>query len=126
MSVLKKISLLLILSICVLSCKKEGPGGKAKVIGVVAHHGVVVPGATVYIKYGATDFPGNDISVYERSYTVDQNGNYAIGSLVKGNYYLYAVGYDTDAQGITEKLTGGVAITLTKKESKSQDIAVTE
>lgn len=123
---IQKAFVLLVLTISLFSCKKEGPGGKAKVSGIVAHHGVPVPGATMYIKYGATDFPGTDISVYDRSYAVDANGNYGIGSLVKGNYYLYAVGYDITSQGITEKLTGGVAITLSRKESKQQDVAVTE
>jgi hypothetical protein len=123
---IKKILLLFVITFAFFGCKKEGPGGKAKVSGNVAHHGAAIPGATVYIKYGATDFPGTDISLYERSYAVDQNGNYAIGSLVKGDYYLYAVGFDTDSQGITEKLTGGVAISLSKKENKQQDIAVTE
>ena len=123
---IQKTIFLFVLTISLFACKKEGPGGKAKVYGTVAHHGAVIPGATVYIKYGATDFPGTDISVYERSYPVDVSGNYAIGSLVKGDYYVYAVGFDTDSQGITEKLTGGVAFTLTKKDNKQVDIPVTE
>jgi hypothetical protein len=124
---LKSVSIVLFLAVLSLaSCKKEGPGGKAKIYGKVAHHGNAVPNSTVYIKYGASEFPGTDVSQYERSYQADVNGDYAIGSLVQGNYYLYSVGYEENSSGIVEQVTGGAGVTIEKKDSKQQDIAVTE
>jgi hypothetical protein len=108
------------------ACKKAGPGGKAKVYGVVAHHGAAIPGAVVYIKYGATESPGTSIALYDNNFTCSADGSYSIGSLAKGNYFLYAVGYDLNALGNTEKVTGGIAVVLGRKDSKQQDIAVTE
>ena len=106
------------------SCRKEGPGGKAKVSGVVAHNGVAIPGARVFIKYGATVSPGTDISQYDRDYACDGSGNYSISSLVQGNYFLYAEGYEVNSLGVTVKYKGGVAVSLTRKQSKQQDIAI--
>lgn len=105
------------------ACKKDGTGGKSTVKGYVAHHSVKIPNAKVYIKYGATDFPGADVSVYNASVQADANGYYEIKSLLKGDYYLYGVGYDP---AYTANVYGGLSVTLRNKETKEINVAVVE
>ena len=78
-----------------LSCAKEGPGGKAVIKGRVMHLSQPIPGAAVYIKYGAKESPGTDITYYDASVNADANANYEFVDLKRGDYYLFAVGYDS-------------------------------
>lgn len=113
-----------VLSILLLAaCKKDGTGGKSSIKGYVAHHSVKIPNATVYIKYGATDFPGADVSVYNASVQADATGYYEINNLLKGNYYVYGVGYDPN---ISENVYGGLPVKLRNKETKEINVAVVE
>ena len=123
---LKIIALFLfIFSIVSPGCRKEGPGGKAKVSGTVLNNGVGVSTAVLYIKYGASIDPGTDISVYDKSYKCDNKGGYSITPLVQGNYWLYAVAQSVTTQGITQQLSGGVAINISsRKQSLVQNIAI--
>lgn len=107
----------------VTSCKKEGPGGRANIHGVVAHHGLPIPNATVYIKYGATEFPGTDVAEYDDQVTADATGKYEFSNLVKGDYYLFATGYDA---AILENVKGGVYVKVKRNEHKEAEIPVTE
>jgi hypothetical protein len=109
------------------ACKKEGPGGKSSVSGNVKHHTKLIPNAVVYIKYGATEFPGSDVSVYDASVTSDTNAHYEFKDLQKGDYYLYGVGVDQSG-GVTNSfpVTGGVGVKLSKNKASTADIPVTE
>jgi hypothetical protein len=124
-----KISTLLILfsfSLFITSCSKEGTGGTTDVATIVKHHEKVIPGATVYVKYGAKDFPGEDVSKYDASKVVDKNGHVHFDDLKKGNYYFYGVGYDSSIAMIVK---GGTPMDITRKH-KNQHVdlivAVTE
>lgn len=116
-------STILIFLISFSSCKKEGTGGKSKVSGNVKHHTKLIPNAIVYIKYGATEFPGTSISVYDDQVTADTNAHFEFDGLQKGDYYLYGVGYD---DAIMEQVVGGVGIKLRRNESITSDVPVTE
>lgn len=116
---------LLLLFAIYAGCKKNQLGGKSKVRGVVAHHGKAIPNATVYIKFNAKDFPGEDISAYESSVTANQSGYYEINNFYKGNYYLYAVGTDTDIPS-PYIVKGGIPVSLKSREEKDIDIPVSE
>ncbi len=116
-------SLLLVIGLLVSSCKKEGPGGKSTISGIVAHHGAAIPNSVVYIKYGATDFPGTAVSAYDAQVTADASGNYKFEGLRKGDYYLYGVGYDNS---VVAPVTGGVGVRLRTNEHKDIDVPVTE
>lgn len=105
------------------SCKKEGPGGKSSVSGNVKHHQELIPNAVVYIKYGAKEFPGGDISLYDDKVTSDTNAHFEFKELQKGDYYLYGVGYDFTG---SYTVTGGVGVTLKRNKSSEVDIPVTE
>lgn len=124
-SIFKNTLILLALSsvVTVNSCKKEGTGGKSSISGKVLHHSTAIPNAVIYIKYGATEFPGNDVSVYDNSVTADASANYEFKNLQKGSYYLYGTGYDSK---IFDDVKGGVGVTIKRNESKTLDLPVTE
>lgn len=109
--------------LAISSCYKEGNGGKSSVNGYVAHHSHPIPNAIVYIKYGAVEFPGTDVAKYNASVTADGSAHYEIKDLRKGDYYLYAVGYDNS---IMETVTGGIGVKLKYNKVTSADIPVTE
>lgn len=117
-------SLIAFLLITVITaCHKEGTGGKSSVSGHVKHHTKLIPNAVVYIKYGATEFPGSDISKYDASMTSDTNAYYEFKELYQGDYFLYGVGYD-NAGPYT--VTGGVAVKLKRNKHTDLDVPVTE
>ena len=105
------------------SCKKEGTGGKSSVSGNVKHHQELIPNAIVYIKYGATEFPGADVSVYDDKVTSDVNANFEFKDLQKGDYYLYGIGYDFTG---SYSVVGGIGVALKRNQSTINDIPVTE
>lgn len=110
-------------SVMLFSCKKEGTGGKSSVKGYAKHHSAPIPNCTIYIKYGATDFPGSNTGNYDASVKADGSGHYEISGLRKGNYYLYGVGYDA---AIAAPVTGGVGIKLRYNEKLETNVPVTE
>ncbi|MCX6296169.1 MAG: carboxypeptidase-like regulatory domain-containing protein [Bacteroidetes bacterium] len=112
-----------LIAMTITSCKKEGTGGKSSVSGSVKHHSRLIPNAIVYIKYGATEFPGTDISKYDDHVTSDADAHYEFKDLRKGDYYLYGAGYDT--YGLFN-VTGGVGIKLKYNKSITIDVPVTE
>src|SRR4051812_43626512 len=87
-------SFIIIASLALPSCHKEGTGGKSSVSGSVKHHSMPIPNCVVYIKYGTKDFPGTNTGLYDASVTADANAHYEFKNLRKGDYYLYGVGYD--------------------------------
>ncbi|MES2139577.1 MAG: hypothetical protein V4511_07695 [Bacteroidota bacterium] len=121
-----KIAFISISVISILSfsaCYKEGNGGKSIVNGYVSHHSHRIPGSTVYIKYGAVEFPGTDVSKYDASVTADATAHYEFKDLRKGEYYLYGVGYDN---AIQEIVSGGTGVKLKYNKATTSDIPVTE
>ena len=110
----KWIVILCIVGLTGISCNKSGVGGKAAISGAVAHHETAVPGAVVYIKYGAVSFPGFDPELYDDQITVSgANASYTFGNLYKGDYYVWAVGYDST---IMESVSAGVPAEILKKK----------
>ncbi len=106
-----------------ISCHKEGTGGKSMVNGYVKHHNSIIPNCVVYIKYGATEFPGTNTANYDASVTADANGRYEFSGLRKGNYYLYGLGYDNS---ISEVVKGGISVKLKYNKINTIDVLVTE
>jgi len=108
-----------------VSCDKAGTGGQATINGHVKHHNTSVPGSMVYLKYGAVEFPGSDIDLYDEStLSSSGDGHYEFKSLKKGDYYIYGVGYDST---ISAAVVGGVPLKIKKKtEIVEMDVPVTE
>ena len=107
-----------------LSCKKNQVGGTASLKGLVAHHGKAIPDAYVYIKYNATEFPGDDYTLYDTYVVADGSGNYSI-PFYKGSYYIYAKGYDYQIAP-PYIVKGGISISIRNSENLNKDIAVAE
>ncbi len=124
MKLIIKIALILSLAANFTACKKNQTGGKASVKGTVAHHGKVIPGAYVYIKFNATEFPGDDYKNYDTYVKANDAGNFSF-PLYKGNYYQYATGYDQDIP-YPFIVKGGIGFSVRNKENLKVDVAVSE
>jgi hypothetical protein len=121
-----KISLFIFfIAVVFTNCKKNDLGGSSVVYGKVSHHSKLIPGATVFIKFGTKDFPGGDTSIYNSKVKCDAMGNFRIDNFYQGDYYLFAVGKDS---GIPYPyiVKGGISVTLRDSETLARDIAVTE
>lgn len=105
------------------ACKEEGPGGSSEIAFHVLHHETEIPFAMVYIKYGSKEFPGTDPSAYDDSTMTDAVAHGHFHDLVKGDYYLYGVGFDSS---ISEVVVGGIPVNLGNKATLEVDIPVTE
>ncbi len=113
----------LIILITATACKKNRLGGKAFITGKVEHHARAIPNATVYIKFNAKEFPGENVSLYDALTTADGTGSYTF-RCYKGDYYLYARGIDSLPQ--PEAVSGGVPVHIRAKEEVKANIAVSE
>lgn len=119
-----KYIVLFIFALTLFGCKKNQLGGKSNIKGKVMHHDTPIPNARVYIKFNATEFPGNDVSVYNTFIDADQNGNFLIEHIYHGQYYFYAVGYDAT---ISAAVKGGTALKVKMlKEVTGFEVPVTE
>ncbi len=119
-----KYSIILLSFLILSSCKKNQVGGSATIKGVVAHHGKAIADAYVYIKYDTSEFPGDDYTLYNTFVKADGSGNYSI-PFYKGNYYIYARGYDY-AIPAPYLVKGGLSVTIRSSENLTKDIAVSE
>lgn len=104
-------------------CTKEGFGGDANLVGTVLHHEEPIPNAVVYVKFDAQELPGTEPTDFDASVEADHAGKYNFYELNKGDYYLYAIGYDS---AISEVVVGGVYTTITAGRANALDVAVTE
>lgn len=124
MKSLIKISILMFLFIGFTACKKNQTGGKASLEGVVAHHGKPIANAYVYVKFDTKEFPGEEYTKYDTYVQADADGYYKI-SFYKGDYYIFARGYDLDIPA-PYIVQGGLSVTLRNREHLKKDIAVSE
>lgn len=101
-----------------LSCKKEGTGGQATIATFPKHHDKPIKGATVYLKYGAKELPGKNASDYDLTRVGDANEDHIhIEELKWGDYFLYAVGYDSTSAKV---VAGGLPVTIKRNERKGE------
>ena|ERR1041384_2657483 len=118
---------LIILALSFFGCKKNQLGGKSNIKGKVLHHDQAIPFAMIYIKYNATEFPGEDVSVYNTSMQADHNGNFLIEHIFHGDYYFYAVGTDETLPVGANTVKGGTHLKVKMlKEVTGFEIPVTE
>jgi hypothetical protein len=114
------IAIMLAAMVAITACKKEGTGGSTTVATIVKHHEKLIPGATIYVKYGAKESPGADVSVYDESRVADAAGHAHFENLRRGDYFFYAVGYDST---INEVVKGGIPVEI-KRKDKNEHIDV--
>lgn len=109
------------------SCKKNGDGGKAEIHVRVNHHSTPINGSTVYVKFGTQELPSNPESNYDLKVKGEETDNHVhIENMRYGEYYLYAVGYDST---ISQTVKGGMPVKIKWSERKTTievEIPVTE
>lgn len=106
-SIIKYALASLMLSLVFVSCNEdktdeeidecpEGRTASLSVITKMVHHTRPINGCRVFIKFNATNFPGEDTTKYDYAVTSEWNSPYAtIDSLNCGKYYIYAIGIDS-------------------------------
>jgi len=109
-------------------CKKKekaGYGGNASFKLAAKHHGSVIDSCTFYIKFNVKDAPApGTYDITKEETTISVGNSYAlISGLKKGDYYIYAYGWDPS---ISSNVSGGFPYTITEEKEISLDVAVTE
>lgn len=109
--------LVMILLSTLTACSKleGGLGGKGEIKGQTYTNstGKVLKGTVVYIKYGANSKPGVNASDYNDIQNTDSDAKFDFKYLVKGSYYIYAMGNDN---GVA--VSGGAVVVLNEGEIK--------
>ena len=75
----------------------------------VVHHTYPLANITVYLKKGATLYPGTDANAYEYKAVSDANGLVQFDQLPLGAVWIYGLGTDTH---ISRSVTGNTGIEL--------------
>ena len=92
---MSKYSLFLLVFFLFVSCqKREYNLLGTELLVTVAHHGVIVPHSSVYVKIDAQEFPGRDASDYDLITFTNENSEATFDNLLPGPIYLYAEGFD--------------------------------
>ncbi len=124
---MKNSTLILLLFTVLLSCKKNNTGGVAVVKAHVGHHSQSVKGATVYVKFNTKEAPVSPENNYDLKIEGEAVEDHVhIQGLRYGDYYLYAVGYDSI---LNQVVKGGVPLKINWGDRKKEveiDIPVTE
>ena len=93
----------------------------------VGHHSAPIKGATVYIKFNAKETPSDPENNYDLKITGENSEDHVhIQGLRYGEYYIYAVGYDSSLNTIVK---GGIPLKISWSERKKDlevDVPVTE
>ena len=69
--------------------------------------------------------PGVDTTLFDTKVKADAAGNYVI-KCYKGNYFLYAYGYDTQVTTNNGRVTGGSGVNIRNNEKVIIDLRVAE
>ncbi len=102
--------------LCFSACKKrniqpEDNLSNAEICITVMHHADTVQNSEIYLQFGAMDFPGYDISLYDTLLTEPPNdGTYCISNIAFGKYWLMASAWDSDWG---DDVRGGILLDVT-------------
>jgi len=121
-----KYIIIIFCALAFFSCKKNQLGGKSNIKGSVAHHSKKIAYAKIYIKFNAKDFPSDIVTNYDATMTADQNGNFLVDKIYRGDYYFYAVGIDPDVASPSIVKGGTYLKVKMLKEVTDFEIPVTE
>lgn len=123
---------IIVLTVFVNSCCKEGTGGEVEIEVTVKHHGTVIKNHvgwpdTVFVKFNTNQLPGTNASDFDTFFVGEQGEDHVhITGLKCGNYFIYAVGIDSTGP---YRVNGGVPFKIKysdRKEKFSLDIPVVE
>jgi hypothetical protein len=103
--------------VTVCACKKNSTGGKAEIHAIISHGSTPVIGTTtLYVKFDAKSQPADPVSTYDLKVMGEPDDNHVhVEDLRPGNYYLYAVAFDSTAM---LPVKGGAAATIKWGERK--------
>lgn len=121
---MKQLVAISLLILVFAACKKNKLGGDATIEGVVMHHSKIIPNASVFIKFDATDLPSTDTAAYDAKVRADQDGHFKF-NVYKGNYFIYAFGYDYSILP-PYHVVGGQAVKTRAKEKVTITLSVSE
>lgn len=108
------------------SCKEDDPttpvnscvGGKGGAVTFqvkTIHHSREIKGCTIYIKYNAQEFPGENASNYDYVFKADDSLSISYTDSMKcGNYYVFATGIDSLLLPPNNVVKGGLPINITQ------------
>ncbi len=123
----KYIMSIVVLIMTISSCKKNDTGGDAMVHASVGHHTKPIEGAILYVKFDSREMPSDPTTNYDLKITGESGDHHiVVDGLRAGNYYFYAVGYDST---INSPVTGGIPVEIAWKERKEMfevEVPVTE
>jgi hypothetical protein len=121
------------------SCKEDDPttptnnciGGKGGAVTFevkTIHHIREIKGCTIYIKYNAQDFPGENASNYDYVFKADDSMSISYTDSMKcGKYYLFATGIDSLLSPPNNIVKGGVPINISQIQDTARiNLYVTE
>ena len=120
--------LLLVFSLTLSSCGKKslaGLGGQAVLKLYAKHHSAPIDSITFYIKFNATDAPSNNqYDLVQKAVVYGTGNSYAtVSGLKKGDYYVYAYGWDPS---ISEAVSGGIPYVISSETEQNVTVPVTE
>ena len=121
------------ITLAVQSCKDKnnchaGKGGNLTIVAFPQHHGCTIINHvgwpdTVFVKYNAQEFPGTNPASYDTIYVGEVHEDHVhVEGLKCGDYYLYAVGFDSTCHGPV-RVTGGIPYS-TKQESGEVEVNI--
>lgn len=106
------------------SCTKPGTGGSTTVVCYLKHHIMLIANDSiqpnvVYVKFGAKDLPADPTNDYDVKFTGQPGKDHVHAENLKpGQYYFYAVGFDTS---ISQVVKGGLSVKI-KGGDKGKEI----
>lgn len=120
MNSINKLAFTLLVSVVLFStssCKKNETGGQAELHALIYHGSEPIVGTTtLYVKFDAKSQPSNPFSDYDLKVKGEPDDNHVhVEDLRPGNYYLYAVAFDSLDMKIVQ---GGAAATIKWSERK--------
>lgn len=102
--------------IYITGCKKNGTGGKASLHVMVYHGKTAIKASTLYVKFGTQSQPSDPKNSYDLKVQGEADENHVhVEDLRIGEYYLYAVGYDSLEK---KQVEGGLATKIKWSERK--------
>jgi hypothetical protein len=105
------------------SCNKPGTGGNATLVVFPQHNGNAIKNHagypdTVFLKFNVKELPGLHAGDYDTYFTGNKGEDHVnCTGLKAGQYYLFAVGYDST---ILSKVAGGMSYKLKYKDRKGE------
>ncbi len=99
------------------SCKKNDTGGKAEIHAMIFHGSTPIVGTTtLYVKFDAKSEPSDPTNNYDLKLMGEDDDNHVhVEDLRPGDYYLYAVAFDSTAM---VPVKGGASATIKWSERK--------